>query len=183
MGKMLIPRMNDRQKSMFRHLNIELTESIAEEDFLKTITVFLDTHNVLSLATCIDNEPRSTSLEYFSNGLTVYIYSEGGGKFANLKTNPKVCYTIHDSYEPGEDIFSASGIQVWGKASVFKKHDNPEKAGEIERYCRNIEGIKKQGLYEGWKQFNYNIITIEPEKIKYLSMRKGFRNVVWSKEG
>ena len=141
MGKMIIPRMNDRQKEMFKHLNIELIEEITEVDFLKTIAEYLNTHNVLSLATCIDNKPRSTSLEYFNNGLTVYIYSEGGGKFANLKTNPNVSYTIHDPYEPAEDIFSASGIQVWGKASVFKRHDNPDKSNEIESYMHtnNIE--------------------------------------------
>jgi len=44
------------------------------------------------------------------------------------------------------------------------------------------DALKKQGLDQAVESFNFNIITIEPLKICYLNLRKGFRNVVWKKE-
>ena len=89
MAKLVIPGMNEKEKAIFGHLNIHLVESLTVEEFEKVVVDYLDSHNVLSLATCRDNEPRSTALEYFNNGLTVYVLSEGGGKMANIKANPK----------------------------------------------------------------------------------------------
>jgi len=181
MGKVIVPQANQRERAAFEKVNIKLIESIAEEDFLKIIIDFLDQHNVLFLATCKNNEPRCTPLEYFNHGLTVYIFSEGGGKIANLKANPKAAYGIADPYHPDQDFFGATGLQVWGTAAVFKKSDNPEKFNEIRRYARYMEALKRQGLGEAANTVNFNVITIEPEKIRYLNYRQGFRNVIWKK--
>lgn len=183
MGKLLIPHPNEREKAVFSKAGITMLETMAEQDFLDAVIDYLDGHNVLQLATCRDNEPRCTTLEYFNNGLTVYVLSEGGGKIANLKANPRVCYTVSDPYHPAEDFFGASGVQVWGRASVFKKNDDPEGFKRIRAYVRTTEALKKQGLADIADSFNFNVITIEPEKIRYLSYRKGFRNVIWKKEG
>jgi general stress protein 26 len=182
MAKIIVPHSNEREKEMFEKLNITLIESISEKELEKVLIEYLNQHNVLHLATCRDNEPRSTPLEYFNNGLTVYISSEGGGKFANLKANPKVSYSISDPYKPAEDFFGASGVQVWGIASTFKKNDDLKRYEEIHKYSRNTEALKKQGLAEAASKFNFNIITIEPLKIRYLNLRKGFRNVMWERE-
>ena len=108
MGKVIVPQANSRERATFEKGGIELIESISEESFLKVAEAFLNDHNVLHLATCRDNVPRCTPLEYFNNGLTVYISSEGGGKFANLKVNSKVSFSISDPYHPAEDFFGAS---------------------------------------------------------------------------
>ena len=42
--------------------------------------------------------------------------------------------------------------------------------------------LKKQGLDQFASKVNYNVITIEPLKIRYLNLLKGFRNVLWEKE-
>lgn len=181
MGKVIVPQANQRERTAFEKVNIKLIESIAEEDFLKIIIDFLDRHNVLFLATCKNNEPRCTPLEYFNHGLTVYIFSEGGGKIANLKANPKAAYGIADPYYPDQDFFGATGLQVWGTATVFKKSDNPEKFNEIRRDARYMEALKRQGLADAANTVNFNVITIEPEKIRYLNYRQGFRNVIWKK--
>ena len=181
MAKLIVPHSNEQEKAVFEKLNIELLESITVEEFEKVAVEYLNQHNVLHLASCRDNEPRCTALEYFNNGLTIYIYSEGGGKIANLKANQKVCFSISDPYHPAEDFFGASGLQVWGKASVFKKNDDLEKHKEIHKYSRNAEALKKQGLEQAAAQFNFNIITIEPVKIRYLNLKKGFRNVMWDR--
>ncbi len=82
-----------------------------------------------------------------------------------------------------KDFFGASGLQVWGTASTFKKNDDLNRDNEIRRYARNLDALKKQGLDQAAASFNFNVITIEPVKIRYLNMRKGFRNVSWEKEG
>jgi len=181
MAKIIVPKSNERERAMFQKLDITLRESITEEELEKAIIQYLKTHNVLHLATCRDNEPRSTPLEYFNNGLTVYVLSEGGGKFANLKVNPKISYSLCDPYNPVEDMMGSTGLQVWGTASTFKKNDDLVKFESIYKYSRNAEALKKHGIDQMASLVNFNIITIEPLKIRYLNIRKGFRNVMWEK--
>ncbi len=182
MAKVIVPKSNERERAMFAKLNITLIESIAEKELENAVIDYLNKHNVLHLSTCRDNEPRSTPLEYFNNGLTVYIFSEGGGKFANLKVNPKVSYSICDPYDPAEDMLGACGLQVWGTASTFKKNDDPARFETIHKYSRNAEALKKHGIDQMAAAVNFNVITIEPLKIRYLDLRRGFRNVSWEKQ-
>jgi len=182
MAKLTIPRSNEQEKAVFAKLNITLREEITVPEFEAVISDYLKKHNVLHLATCRDNEPRSTPLEYFNHGLTVYILSEGGGKFANLKANQKTSYSICDPYDPFADYLGATGLQVWGAASTFKKNDDLPLFQEIYQYSRNAEALKKHGLEQMASMVNFNIITIEPKKIRYLNLRQGFRNVTWTRE-
>jgi len=182
MPQLIIPKANEQQKALFYRFSIPLIESMSVAEFEAAAIAYISGHNVLSLASCRANRPRCTTLEYFSNGLTVYLFSEDGGKIGNILDNPSVAYTIHDPYDSGKDYFGASGIQVWGTAAMFKRRDNPEKAAEIQAFYPHAEGLKQQGLYAAVSALNLNIITIEPEKIVYLDLRKGFRNFVWKKE-
>ena len=181
MPSLVVPHANDRQKEIFKKFDITLRDSISVMEFEQEIEQYLGSHNVLHLATCRGVEPRSTPLEYFNNGLTVYIFSEGGGKFANLRENGNVCFSIADPYEPEKNYFGAVGLQVWGVASTFKRNDNPARCEEIARYSRIGDALKKQGLDQFASKVNYNVITIEPLKIRYLNLLKGFRNVLWEK--
>jgi general stress protein 26 len=183
MARLIVPRANERQRTLFKRFNITLIDSISEQEFEEAVIEYLNHHNMLHLATCRDNEVRSTPLEYFNNGLTVYISSEGGGKFANLKVNPNVSYSISDPYEPEKDFFGAIGLQVWGIASTFKKSDNLQKYEEIRKYRRQGDALKKQGIEQLARERNFNMITIEPVKIRYLNLKKGFRNIKWEREG
>ena len=183
MAELIITKANERQKEMFEQLKIPLIEEMSVEKFEKTVIEYLDCHNLLSLSTCRDNKPRCTTLEYFNDGLTVYLFSEGGGKIGNLINNPEVAFTIHDPYDSGSDYFGASGIQVWGSAAMFKRHDNQKKADEIQKFYRHTEGLKKQGIYEAVSRLNFNVITIKPKMITYLDLRKGLRNIVWKIKG
>jgi len=182
MAKLTIPRSNDQERAVLEKLNITLKESMTEKEFEAVVADYLNKHNVLHLATCRDNEPRSTPLEYFNNGLTVYILSEGGGKFANLKANRKVSFSISDPYDPFQDYLGATGLQVWGIASTFKKNDDLKQFQDIYQYSRNAEALKKHGIEQMAAAVNFNIITIEPRKIRYLNLRQGFRNVAWTQE-
>jgi hypothetical protein len=181
MGKLIIPNPNARERAAFEMAGIALIETLTEEEFLKMAVEYLNEHNVLHLSTCRNNEPRCTPVEYFNNGLTVYMLCEGGGKIANIKANPRVSYGISDPYNPAKDFFGASGIQVWGSASVFKKNDDMERFNEIHKYARTRNELNEQGLGNVAASFNFNVITIEPVKIRRLCYRKGYRNVIWEK--
>jgi general stress protein 26 len=183
MTRLIVPKSNEREKGMLGKFGVSLIESITVEEFEKVVVDYLNSHNVLHLATSKNDEPRSTPLEYFNNGLTVFISSEGGGKFANLKVNPKISYSIADPYDIATDFFGASGLQVWGTVTTFKKNDDPERYQEVRKYSRNLDALKKQGLDQAASSFNFNVIIVEPSKIRYLNLRKGFRNVTWEKEG
>ncbi len=182
MPKLIIPHANRQEQAVFEKFGIHLIEAMSAAEFEKVAAAYISSHNVLNLATCRDNEPRCTTLEYFNNGLTVYILSEGGSKILSMQKNPSVSYTINDPYYPEKDYLSASGLQVWGSATLFKKNDDPARAQEVMKYFRNREAVAAQGLEQAVNNVNFNIITIEPHKIRYLDLRKGFRNVVWEKQ-
>ena len=182
MARVIIPATNEMEKQMLAKCNIHLIEKITIEEFEELLIDYLKTHNVLHLSTCLNNKPRSTTIEYWSKGLTVYMISERGGKIANIKKNPMVSYTVSDPFYPEKDFFASSGIQVWGKASMFRKKENLEKFNEIfkySHYAQNTDHFKQQGIDVAASPFNFNVITIEPIRIRYLNPRKGFRNVTW----
>lgn len=183
MGKVIIPNPNARERAAFAQGGITLIESMTEREFLDMAVEYLNTHNVLHLSTCKNNEPRSTPVEYFNNGLTVHMFIEGGGKIANIKANPRASYSIADPYNPAEDFFGASGMQVWGTATVFKKNDDPERFSEIAQYSRYMKELARQGLGEAAASYNFNVVSIEPHKIRRLCYRKGLRNVIWKRDG
>ena len=54
---------------------------------------------------------------------------------------------------------------------------------EIQKYTRTQQGLADQGLDEAANSYNFNILTIEPYKIRRLCYREGFRNIIWKKEG
>lgn len=182
MSKLIIPHANMQEKAIFEKFCIHLIESLSAEEFEKVAVAYISAHNVLNLATCRDNEPRCTTLEYFNNAMTVYVLSEGGSKILSIQKNPLVSYTINDPYDPAQDYLGASGLQVWGSASVFKKNDDQARTQEVLKYFRNSMAVAEQGLEQAVNSVNFNIITIQPRKIRYLDLRRGFRNVVWEKE-
>ena len=182
MGKVIVPKPNAREQEAFARGGINLIEDMSEDDFLEMAVDYLNSHNVLHLSTCKNNEPRCTPVEYFNNGLTVYMFCEGGGKIGNIKVNPKVSYSIADPYNPAQDFFGASGMQVWGTATVFKKNTDLERFKQVVQFSRYMKELGEQGLGEAANTYNFNVVTIEPYKIRRLCYREGYRNILWKKE-
>ncbi len=183
MGKLTIPGANMREQAMFDKLGISLLQSISEESFMAVVTRFLAQHNVLHLASHRQGRIRSTPLEYFSSGITVHVFSEGGGKIANLRACPDVCYSIAEPYDPAAGILGARGMQVWGTATVFKKNEDPQRAAAVFEHYPNKNTITDQGIADDFEAVNFNIITVEPAVIRYLDLKQGFRNVTWKRDG
>jgi len=83
---------------------------------LKTLIVeFLKSQGLCVLATCGRGKPRATPVEYFPDGLTLYVLTEGGRKLENIQENPEVSVAISTSWLGWE---RSKGVQVSGRATV-----------------------------------------------------------------
>ena len=95
----------------------------------------------LVLATSYDDEPRATPLEFFNEGLTIYIFGEPGGKIANIKRNPRVCATIYE--QPLDHSKNQRSLQMWGKAELINVRNDKKTFMEKVKKWNMLEVGKK----------------------------------------
>ena len=136
------------------------------------------------LATCHDNIPRTTPVDFFSDGtLDVWICGEPGGKIANIMRNPNVGVGI---YEPADHRVEQKSIQLWGTAELINSKNNSEifeqKWVEF-GLDEAMEGILEDSIEKGLMpkgpvtqamtmiRKRINLIKISPTKIVLLHMR------------
>jgi len=135
-----------------------------------------------ALGTCVDNEPRVTPVDFFNEGMTIWIVGEPGGKIANIMRNPKVALGI---YEPVNHSVEQKSLQLWGKAELINMKNNPEEfqkrveafgireaaSGMMDELAQ--KGIIPAGQEEAVKEKifkRFNLIRITPEKVVLLHM-------------
>jgi hypothetical protein len=80
--------------------------------------------NALVLATSAKDIPRATVLEFFNEGLTLYIFGEPGGKVANIKRNPRVSAVIYE--QPLDHSKLQTSLQIFGTADLINVRNNPK---------------------------------------------------------
>ncbi len=79
--------------------------------------------NALVLATSHKDAPRATPLEFFNEGMTLYVFGEPGGKIANIKRNKKVCAAIYE--QPLKHSKAQQSVQIFGTAELVNMRNNP----------------------------------------------------------
>jgi hypothetical protein len=79
-------------------------------------------HNALVLATSYNDTPRATVLEFFNEGLTLYIFGEPGGKIANLKRNPKASAVVYE--QPLDHGKFQRSLQIFGTTELINVRNN-----------------------------------------------------------
>jgi len=95
----------------------------------------------LVLATSYEDTPRATPLEFFHEGITIYIFSEPGGKIANIKRNPKVCAAIYE--QPLTHSKTQRSLQIWGEAELISiRSDKKTYMEKVEKW--NIDEVAKK---------------------------------------
>jgi nitroimidazol reductase NimA-like FMN-containing flavoprotein (pyridoxamine 5'-phosphate oxidase superfamily) len=136
-----------------------------------------------ALGTCVDNQPRVTPVDFFNEGMTIWIAGEPGGKIANIMRNPSVSIGI---YESVDHRIEQKSLQAWGKAELINLKNNPQAfkkrmtdfgmdeaaSGVIEKYAQagNIPEEEKEAVLEKVsKQLNF--IKVVPEKMVLLDMK------------
>ncbi len=76
----------------------------------------------LVLATSYKDAPRATALEFFHEGLTLYVFGVPGGKIANIKRNPRVSAFIYE--QPMDHSVVQNSLQIFGSAELITVKSN-----------------------------------------------------------
>ncbi len=135
-----------------------MSEKAPDRETLERMIVeFLNAQGMCVLATCSSGEPRASAVEFFPEGTTIYVLTEGGRKIENIEKNPRVSVAIHTQFTGWDSI---KGVQITGRAEIGGKGSAIFTAGE-EAYARR----KKQAIR--LPDF-MNVIRITPQRIEYL---------------
>ncbi|MFC1669575.1 pyridoxamine 5'-phosphate oxidase family protein [Spirochaetota bacterium] len=78
--------------------------------------------NCLVLATSRNDMPRATPLEFFNEGLTIYIIGEPGKKIANIRKNSNVSAAVYE--QPLDHSKRQKSLQIFGTAELITMKDN-----------------------------------------------------------
>ncbi len=128
-----------------------------ETEIRQAVEEFLQSHNTCALCTSRPGYVRSTPIEYFYKDNCLYMFSEGGEKFANLLLNPRVSVSVYDSYEGFDKL---GGLQLTGEA-VLIEEDHPDYEPIL--LFRGFSAEKFSRL-----SVQMNIIRIRIEKAEFL---------------
>ena len=143
----------------------EQTEKrLSIEDLKKRIIEFLESTNMCVLATCSNNVPRATPVEYHSEGLMIYFVGEPGTKLGNIANNPKVSIGVFLPYK-GWD--STKGAQITGRAKIIPRANAAEFKRGLKAY-KWERTAKETGIKEFPK--TVELIRVDPEKIEFIDM-------------
>lgn len=93
-----------------------------ETEIRQAVEKFLQSHNTCALCTSRPGYVRGTPIEYSYKDACLYMFSEGGEKFANLLLNPKVSVSVYDPYEGFDKL---GGLQLTGAAELIRE-DHPD---------------------------------------------------------
>jgi len=160
----------------FTMMHIE-RKHLSKKELEKEIIDYLSKKHPCSLATCgKDGVPRTSVVDYVNDGLTIYIFSEGGRKFKNISENNKVSVGIGTSTQT---IRSVRGVNIEGIADVFSE-GTEELAYAMKLFKPLFEDFQEQ--IEGPIEFPpgmMRIIRITPTKMVYYHYNKGIANAQW----
>lgn len=180
MARLRIPKAHSFVKNICAKAGVKLRNAITVEEYEKEVASFLKEHDILYLSTSRDDVPRCTPVGYFTRGMTIYVLSEGGGKFANLARNEKVAYSIASRINGGRGLMRVRGLQVWGRAEVVSMKKNRQRFESILKLTGIMESLGARGM-KGLPSFHYRFIIVDPEKIRYLDLAQGINNVTWTR--
>lgn len=149
-----------------------MNKKLSREELTREIHDILNEHRSGSLATVIDDFPRSSPVLYFTgNDMDLYIVSAGGDKFKAIEKNNNVCLLVNSDYINYKKI---KGVQVFGKAQTSIENKNIIE--EAKKYSPDKHLIEEHK--------DIKIIKIIPDEIVYLnSLEEGNRTKQILKNG
>ena len=143
------------------------------------------------LATVHENMPRATPVDFFCDGLTIWIAGEPGLKIRNIRANPKVAVGI---YHPMDHSKHNRSLQIAGTAELINTNNNKDEIIARAKQFGIYQAVEKmvrernpdvKTLYDDVMNVikRFNFIRIEPEEIIYLSIhpKQGTTKDVWKR--
>lgn len=163
-----------------------LTTQLPRSDMEQHIAAFLSQGNVCVLATCLNDVPRATPIEYYSEGLTIFIAASRATKVTNMEGNPRVSVAIYNTpYTDWTDWHNVKGVQITGEPELLRYNERPDDyAAALQVYdWRKYRRALGKADEEPRKT---TIIRIKPKKIELRDlglMRDGYSVLqVWERE-
>ena len=164
---------------LFTRLNIKRWHPTRQE-LEAEITGYLRKNQPCTLATCgADGAPRVSVVDYVNEGLTIYIFSEGGGKFKNIAENNKVAVGIGTS---ARTITSVRGLNMQGTAELFTE-DQHEFTDALKLFKPMLDDFEKRtGAPVVFPPGMVRVIRITPLRMVYFHYMKGIAHECWASE-
>jgi general stress protein 26 len=131
--------------------------TLDREELERLVVDFMESQGMCVLATCSANVPRASAVEFFPEGTTIYILTEGGRKVENIERNPMVSVAIHTQFTGWDTI---KGVQITGSAEIGGKGSAIFSSGERAYARRKKQAIRLPDFM--------NVVRITPQKIEYL---------------
>lgn len=142
-----------------------MNKKVSPVELRQRSIAFLKEHKSASLATCMNDIPRSSPVQYFmGEDMNIYILSAGGEKFNAIQQNPNVCMLVHTEYINYRQI---KGVQVFGRAVTSV--EKPTLFEEAKDFCPDVYLMDQE-------RDRIKVIKIIPNEIVYLdSLEHGER--------
>jgi len=145
------------------------------DELKKGILGYIETHNTMTLATCLGDIPWAATVFYASDDLDLYFFSVPDSRHCqNLAANPRVGVTIQEDYHDWRQI---KGIQIEGTVQIVDSLVQKAKAMAV--YTRKYPEVVKlftnptSGLfYKAFLKVRFYCIT--PEKLFFINNEQGF---------
>ena len=154
---------------------------LPREQLEDRIQQLLGSTNMCVLATCGSNGPIASPIEYWSDGLELYMLPDPGTpKLKAMQADPRVSVAVHHPYHGWH---SARGVQLFGRAEIIEPHAPGWDRGMA--VFRWYEWMADLGMDTG-QPFERQVAKIVPDKILYTETwlwKQGFgAKQVWRRE-
>jgi nitroimidazol reductase NimA-like FMN-containing flavoprotein (pyridoxamine 5'-phosphate oxidase superfamily) len=154
-----------------------LMAQLPRAEMERQIAGFLRQGNVCVLATCRDDVPRATPIEYYSDGLTIYVAASRGTKVPNLENNPRVGVAICSRpYTDWTDWYDVSAVQITGEPELLRFDERPDDYREALRVYDWRKYRRALGMADEEPR-NTTFVKINPRRIEFRDLallRMGF---------
>ena len=180
MARLSVPKTTPIVARFCKEAGVKLRKFKKPQEFEEEVVKFLKKNDTVHLATSKNDAPRCTPLGYRHIGTTLYILCEGGGKFANLNGNSKVCYSISSRIRGLRNLMGVRGLQCWGEAEVISCRKDKKEFEETMELLGINKSLKKRGV-TNLPPYHYRMIKIVPQRMRFLNLPDGIDNVTWSR--
>ena len=100
-----------------------ITTEMPREQLEEHISSILKKLTMCTLVTSKGDIPRGTPLEYFPDGLTLYISPDPGTKVENIQANPNVAVSVYNNVHPDweNEWQTVWGVQISGTGELLEE--------------------------------------------------------------
>lgn len=146
------------------------------EQLRRSILDYLETHNVMTIASCQENVPWAAAVFYASDEFDLYFFSNPKSRHGvNMAANSVVSAAIHEDYH---DWRAIRGIQLEGRAERLRSLKLQARFWEV--YLKKFPFVKQFFQAGGLRDVlqakltGIRLYRIVPNTVYYIDNSRGF---------